>query len=50
MKVNGKMKFEVKCSFLKPLSQNLDVLTPCCDATNLKMCQKVPNWYFMYQC
>ena len=50
MKDNCKGKFEVKYSFLKPLSQNFEVLTPHGDVINPKMGQKGPNWYFMNQC
>ena len=50
MKVNVKEKFEVKYSFSKPLSQNIEVLTPREDVINSKMSQKGPSWYFMYQC
>ena len=39
-----------KVFLLKPLSQNLEVLTLCCEIINLKISQKGPNWYFMYQC
>ena len=48
MKVYSKKKFEVKLSFLKPLSQNFEALAPCGDAINPKMGQKGPNRHFMY--
>ena len=41
MKVNSKGKFEVKYLFLKPLSQNFEVLTPHGDVIKPKMAQKV---------
>ena len=41
MKANSKEKIEVKYSFLKPLSQNFEVLTLCGDVINPKMYQKV---------
>ena len=47
MKDNGKKKFEMKYSFLKPLSENVEVLTPRGDVINPEMGQKDPNWYFM---
>ena len=50
MKANRKGKFEVKYSFLKPLSQNFENLTSRGDIMNTKMSQKGPNWYFIYQC
>ena len=34
-----------KLFLLEPLSQNLEVLTPCCEVINLKNSQKGPNWY-----
>ena len=49
MKANSKGKFEVKYSFLKPLSQNFEILTPCGDFIYPKMGLKGPNWNFMYQ-
>ena len=48
MKFNSKGKFDVKYSFLKPLSQTFEVLTAC-DVINPKMSEKGPSWYFMYQ-
>ena len=48
IKVNSKGKFEVKYSFLKPLSQNFKVLAPLGDVANPKMGKKGRNWYFMY--
>ena len=50
MKVKSRGKFELKYPFLKPISQNFEVLTPLGEAINPKMGQKGPNWYFMYQC
>ena len=47
MKANSKWKFEAKCSFFKPLSQNFEVLTPRGDIINPKMGQKGLNWYFI---
>ena len=41
MKVNSKRKFEVKNSFLKPLSQNLEVLAPRGDVLAQKWVKKV---------
>ena len=49
MKANSKGKFEVKYSFLKPLSQNFEILTPRGDFIYPKMGLKGPNWNFMYQ-
>ena len=43
MKVNTKGKFEMKCSLLKPLSQNFEVFTPRGGVINPKMGQKDPN-------
>ena len=40
MKVNSKGKFEVRYSFLKPLSQNLEVLTQRGDVINPKLARK----------
>lgn len=40
-KVNSKVKFEVKCSFLKPLFQNFEVLTFRGDVINPNIGQKV---------
>ena len=37
MKVNNKEKFEVKYSFLKPLSQNFEVLTSCGDIKKVQI-------------
>ena len=44
MKVKSTEKFEVQYSFLKPLSQNFEVLTPRSEVINPKMGQKGPNW------
>ena len=41
MKVNSKRKFEMNYSFLKPLSQNYENLTPCGAVINPKMGQKI---------
>ena len=41
MIVNNKEKSEVKYSFLKPLSQNFEVLTPGGSVINPKMVRKV---------
>ena len=41
MKANSKRKFEVKNSFLKPLSQNLEVLAPRGDVLAQKWVNKV---------
>ena len=49
MKANSKGKIEVKYSFLKPLSQNFEVLTLCVDVINPKMYQKGPRLYFIYK-
>ena len=45
MKVNSKGKFEMKYSFLKPVSQNLNFESRG-DVINPKMGQKGLNWYF----
>ena len=42
MKFNSKGESEVKYLFLKPLSQNFEVITPLVGAINPKMGQKVP--------
>ena len=42
MNDNGKGKSEMKYSFLKPLSQIFEVLTPRGDVINPKMGQKGP--------
>ena len=39
----------MKYSFLKPLFQTFEGLTPCGDIINPKIVQKGPDWYFMYQ-
>ena len=49
MKANSKGKFEVKYLFLKPLSQNFEILTTYGDVINPEMGLKGPNWNFMYQ-
>ena len=41
MKVNSKGRFEVKYSFLKPMSQTFEVLTQCCDVTNPKLARNL---------
>ena len=45
MKANSKGKFVVKYSFLKPLSQNFEILTTPGDAISPKIVGKGPNWY-----
>ena len=49
MQVNSKVKSEVRFSFLKPLSQSSEVLTPPGDVISPKIDVKGPNWCFMYQ-
>ena len=50
MKINSKGKFEMKYLFLKPLSQNVEILVLIDDAINAKMGLKGLDWYFMYHC
>ena len=50
MKVNNKDKFEVKYSFLKPLSQNFEVLILRGDIINPKVGRKGPHCYCIFQC
>ena len=48
MKVNSKKKFEVKYWFLKPLSQNFEVFTPCGDVINPKLALKRTQTHISY--
>ena len=47
IKINSKRNFEVRYSFKKLFSQNLEIPTPCCDIIIAKLSQKDSNFYIM---
>ena len=47
IKSNSKRNYEVRYSFMKLFSQNLEILAPCRDVIIAKLSQKESNLYIM---
>ena len=48
MKIKSKRNFEVRYSFMKLFTQNLEILVPCCEVVISKLGQKDSNLYPLY--